>query len=431
MKNILMYAICYTILRICYKTSVALSCVFGAHSSHCWYSSTPRSVGWASERTYLFTAAWNNRRALNIAVYTCIATSKLPILSSLFHHVLTCPDVFYSMKWRALFQVPDVCFSHKCLRRFGKSHYIYAEFILQTFEQVTSLQLAPPRQTSGGKVAVLIEPREHPLFEYVVKQVMGILGPKWSLQLFLSDENIHVVRTLLEIHPGKPGQHIKTVNLRDFGLHTSDMNDNVVQSALSVHEALYKTIESEHILWFQLDVLLRHPVPQRMISRPFLGSEWRGCEYPSCIPSICEKICGGGNSGLSLRRRSIFLRLASRGLLPEDLWGEKNTTVHGLKRPDENFFISDDLYDNTDRKWFEDDLLLSFKLASLNLLRNDGMQRDFAVGETIGLGDSPVDPVGLHKPWSAVHINPYLLLDLLEEPFEAAHMMHTNQEMMA
>lgn len=370
--------------------------------------------GWASPRTCTFTRNWKTMHERNRALYVCIATRRVPLFRELFYHLLICPDVFYDKIWQELFGVPNFCVSHQCLSRFGKSHYVYAEFVLGTLSHVSRLNLAPPALSASGKVAVLIEPRQHPLLKYVVKQVMSTLGPEWGLQLFLSDENFDTVSEELEIYPGKSGEHIRVINLRDFGFRGSEMHDNVIQSGLSMHNNLYERVVGEFILWFQLDVVLRHSLSSDMFDRHFLGSEWRHCEFPTCDPSVCPNVCGGGNSGLSFRRRSTFLRIATAGQLPADLWGVKGNVSFSHQG-----FLSDALYDNTGKDWFQDDLIISHKLSVLGMLPTDGMNQKFAIGETIGRNSTHVDPVGLHKPWSAVHISPDVIIQLLDEPFQA------------
>ena len=379
--------------------------------------SAPRvAQGWASFRTYRFAESWHNRHVRNYAIYTCIVTARVPILNIAVYHLLICPDVLYSNSWRHLFDVPALCISHSCLSRFGKSHYVYAEFIVRTFEKVQTFDLAPPRQTPQGNVAVLLEPRRHLLLQYVVKQVMATLGKEWSLQLFLSDINIEITKKMFDIFPGKAGANIRVVNLSNFGFQATDFGDNRLQSALSVHKELYQKITSEHILWFQLDTIMRHRVPASLLHQHFIGSEWRGCEYPNCRASVCKKVCGGGNSGLSLRKRSTILMMGTSGSLPGEVWGIRNTSTGK-----QNVFESDLYYDRNGKNWYEDDLLLSYKLATLGLLSEDGTQRQFAIGETEGIKDGRLDPAGLHKSWLAVHIHPLTVLNLLDEPFTAIH----------
>ena len=123
--------------------------------------------------------------------------SKALTNSPITVHALTCPDVFYDERYNLLFEVPRRCFSHKCLKRYGASHYIYAEFVLRTFDGVTATTIMTAKPTSLGKVEVLVEPRQHPLVEYVVNQVMLTLGSTWSLQIFVSSKNEEFVRNSL------------------------------------------------------------------------------------------------------------------------------------------------------------------------------------------------------------------------------------------
>lgn len=143
-------------------------------------------VNWAERRTILFTTVWLTHKLRNFAIYFCLSTRHIFILKNVVYHTMTCPDVLYDERYDILFEAPKACFSHACLKRFGASHYVYAEFVLRTFDAVTKTKIEPPKPTTQGKVAVLVEPREHPLLEYTVKQVMLTLGPTWSLQIFVS-----------------------------------------------------------------------------------------------------------------------------------------------------------------------------------------------------------------------------------------------------
>ena len=86
---------------------------------------------------------------------------------------------------------------------------------------------------------------------------------------------------------------------------------NRAQSAFSAHERMYAEIKGEHILWFQVDVVMRSQVKPEWLEYAYVGAEWPGCEYPTCSPVTCTNICGGGNSGLSLRRKSKLLQVAT------------------------------------------------------------------------------------------------------------------------
>jgi hypothetical protein len=369
---------------------------------------------WSDLRTKYFSELWRHHKIRNIAVYICLGTRKLPFFSWVSYNLLLCPDVFYLPCYEELFQIPRLCFSHVCLSPFGKSHYVYASFVASTYEHITSLKIQPEKPYPGCKIAVLVEPRIHPLYEFTVKQVMSTLGPGWSLQLFVSSENERHAREVLEVEEGKSGQHIVVTPLNIFGLDNMGYSGNYVQSAFSAHEAMYLTLKGEHVLWFQLDVIMRHSPPLQFLQQPYVGSEWQSCEQP-CVLERCKGVCGGGNSGLSLRRRSKLLPVATKGKLPEDLWGIPSVgeTFHRT-----GYFQDDDLHNNSRTRWFEDDLQLSFKLSLSGSLPTGDMQSRFAIGEALPLiGVERADPCGLHKTWMTPTIPPATIDMLLQTAF--------------
>ena len=377
-----------------------------------------RSPGWLSQRSLRFTRLWREHRSRNVVVYLCVSTRKTRLLGSILYHLLTCPEVFYDSRYDKLFEVPDFCFRHSCLQRFGRSHYVYAEFVLRTYERVINVTLRPPKATAAGKVAVLVEPREHPLLEYTIKQVMSTLGSDWSLQLFLSSENESFIRQRFNAQTGDIGEHIIITPLARFGLDGMRFYGNRVQSGFSAHEQLYQAIYSEHILWFQVDVILRAAPQAGWLKYAYVGSDWRGCEFPSCSAHTCDKVCGGGNSGLSLRRRSKLQLVATRGKLPQDLWGWKSAPRSKMYFLDqEAIFESDELRDNSITRWFEDDLQISSKLKSLGLLAPGDTQQRFAIAQALLELKYDLDPAGLHKPWMTPWFEPDIIIYLLEKPY--------------
>lgn len=370
---------------------------------------------WVDGRTQRFSRRWKGVRERNIAVYVCIATRNVPILREITYALLGCPDALYRSKYEELFEVPKACFSHACLKPYGKSHFLYAEFVLKTYSAVLSKSVEPPRPVSDGKIAVLVEPRPHPMYEFTVRQVMSTLGEDWALQLFVSSENEKMVRRTFAIHKGGLGENIVITRLGSFGLDSMGKLGNRIQSAFSAHAVMYDSIKSEHIFWFQIDVILRDPPLQNWLEHAYVGSEWVGCEYPRCDRQTCRGVCSGGNSGLSLRRKSILQLVATKGILPRDLWGVNTTLTDQAMQ----YFGSDELHDNSVDKWFEDDLQLSYKLWKIGKLPPGDIPPRFAMGEAEPSEDE-VRPSGLHKPWSTPWISPEFIIDLLQAPYEKA-----------
>ena len=392
-------------------------------ASFCYNSAASLETGWVCRRTKVFTALWSSHKARNIAVYTCVSTRHIFLLSTVIYYTFVCPHVFYDLRYDELFEVPRFCFSHGCLRRYGSSHYIYAEFVLRTFKAVTMSTIEPAEATRQGKIAVLVEPRRILMLEYTVKQVMRILGPTWALQIFVSSANEHFVRRCLRVYSNDTGRNIIITRLADFGLDDMSEYGNRLQSAFSAHNNLYEAIQSEHILWFQLDVVMRDPPKEDWLRYAFIGAEWRGCEYPTCSKHPCHEVCGGGNSGLSLRRRSLLFRVATQGTLPEQIWGVESNAARNPSwrhnwRDRNAHFASDELHNNSDSLWFEDDLQLSYKLSKLGLLPPGETLPRFAIAQALPTeGVCATDPSGLHKPWETPWISPFVIMQLLAKPF--------------
>ena len=376
----------------------------------------------------MFTRAWHNHKSRNAAVYACLSTRNFFLLSTILYHLLLCPDVIYDRRYDELFEVPMFCIRHECLKQFGKSHYIYAEFVLKTYDVVTSKSIKPQPPTEYGQVAVIVEPRRHPLLEYTIKQVMATLKSEWSLQLFLSSENEQWMRERLQIYEGGFGENIVVTPLARFGLNEMHQYGSKVQSGFSAHQCLYEAILGEHILWFQVDVILRAGPQPEWLKYAYTGSEWHGCEYPTCSAKSCDKICGGGNSGLSLRRRSKLWAVATRGELPKNLWGPSSTRpfTHVSMLSDQSaYFESDEFRDNSVTRWFEDDLQISFKLSKLGLLSPGHVSRQFALSQALPKNESlrNLNPSGMHKPWTVPWIPPRVIMELLSDPFD--RIMHS------
>jgi len=328
--------------------------------------------------------------------------------------MLSCPEAIYYTQYDEFFQIPSVCLTHRCLEKYGKSHFVYATFVLETYNHVVSRTIRPAMTSLEGKVAVLVEPRLHVLAEYTIKQVMSTLGPEWSLQLFVSDENEAYFRKRLKVHSGGAGEHIIISNLNEFGLGDMGLSGNRVQSAFSAHEKLYESIKGEHILWFQLDVVLRNVPNIEWLQYAYVGSEWHGCEFP-CDMAECDLVCNGGNSGLSLRRRSKMRLVATRGNLPDELWGVTKGNRMDMAN---GFFENDELRNNSETRWFEDDLQISCKLQKLQLLPPGHVLPRFAVSETLPTeGLEIVQPSGIHKAWMSPHLHPMQLIQLLHLPY--------------
>jgi len=109
--------------------------------------------------------------------------------------------------------------------------------------------------------------------------------------------------------------------------------------------------------------------------------------------------------------------IATRGGLPDDLWGVSPTQKDGVDIAN-GFFEDDELRNISDTRWFEDDLQISCKLQTLDLLPPGHALPRFAVSETLPTeGLKIVQPSGIYKSWMSPHLHPVQLTQLLELPY--------------
>lgn len=153
----------------------------------------------------------------------------------------------------------------------------------------------PLRHKHQNKTAVIIEPREHPGLELVVKNVMHFLGAEWDLHFFCSQKN----RQLIE----------QTFN--DWEYHMTVMpydNLNVVSySNYMMSEEFWNHINAEHILIFQVDSCILNLEQgnyfQDYLQYAYVGAPHLG-NYGSHITLSPQNF--GLNGGFSLRRKSAM-----------------------------------------------------------------------------------------------------------------------------
>lgn len=176
-------------------------------------------------------------------------------------------------------------------------------YILRHMEELSG-RLASRGQTvvnrrdgSRDRVAVIVEPRRHPMLEMVVRTVMYYLGDKWNLHVITAPGNVAWVTEML------PGWGITITPLSRDNLTTDEY------SLLLMSEAFWEAIQEQHVLVFQTDsVLLRHGMDAWIDGADAGGAggyDYVGANYYN--PQHVAYRMGGIQGGLSLRRRDAML----------------------------------------------------------------------------------------------------------------------------
>lgn len=147
-------------------------------------------------------------------------------------------------------------------------------------------------RTGHNKTAVLIEPRPTTLIELVIKNFMYFLHEDWNLMVICGNKNKKYILHLAEMIG-----EIIIIDLKVDNLVISEYN------SLCLSSELYDYIPTEHMLFFQLDTLLRKPIADDYLKYAYVGAPWRSDLQWFHMTN------GIGNGGLSLRRKSYMLSI--------------------------------------------------------------------------------------------------------------------------
>ncbi len=140
----------------------------------------------------------------------------------------------------------------------------------------------------SNKMAVIVEPRKHPLLKYVVYNFSYMLQNKgWSVCIVHGTENEEFVK-----------EECKEIeNIYYYNLPYSNLNEKMYNYLLT-NETFWETLPTtaEHLLIFQTDTVLLKSDLEEYLKYDFVGAPWKN-NHPQ-----------GANGGFSLRTRSGMIR---------------------------------------------------------------------------------------------------------------------------
>ena len=149
---------------------------------------------------------------------------------------------------------------------------------------------------NNNKVAVIIEPRRHPLLFKIIKNVMFNLGSEWNLHVFCNDPNYIY-------------SNLKNVT---FSLNTID-KDNLTEeqyNTLLLSKEFWNTIKEENILIFQTDSFILNKRQEDLyINENFIGGVYFYGQFNkiNCHMANSPKLHYSINGGFSFRKKNIML----------------------------------------------------------------------------------------------------------------------------
>lgn len=144
---------------------------------------------------------------------------------------------------------------------------------------------------NNNKVAVIIEPRKHKFFEYVVRNIMYFCSKKnndWNLQIVTCQETSDWIKEKF------PNWNYKTTILPVNNLNQHQYND------LLLSTDFWNGINEENILIFQTDTMMFRDNIDDFLEYDFIGANFFN-------PNDVSLTHGGNNGGFSLRHKSAML----------------------------------------------------------------------------------------------------------------------------
>ena len=149
-------------------------------------------------------------------------------------------------------------------------------------------------EATRERTAVIVEPRRHPMLRAVVDNVMYFLGSGWNLHVYTSVENRDWLREILAPHAFK----VSYLNLENL---TREQ-----YSQLLMTTGFWKTIETEHVLIFQTDVIVFREWNPLFELYDYVGANYY---HPDDVfpEDSGARNTGGIQGGLSYRKTSAML----------------------------------------------------------------------------------------------------------------------------
>jgi hypothetical protein len=164
-----------------------------------------------------------------------------------------------------------------------------------SFVRLTDRLVPNPGPRTGRKknmCAVIVELRRHPHLSYILRNFAYFLGENWHIHIFCGTDNESFVRGIVNGWGG--------ISITNLGKKNYTKED---YSRLLTSPAFWYGLEAEYILIFQTDSILRKKGIEEFLKYDYVGAPWKSSDTPEA----------GGNGGLSLRRKSVMLKILENG----------------------------------------------------------------------------------------------------------------------
>jgi len=165
--------------------------------------------------------------------------------------------------------------------------------------------------------AMILEPRQHPAMEFVLRNILENLDSRWSILIYHGTENEEWMKGIVDTVASD------RIELRNLGVANLMPHE---YSKLMVSPDFIRAIPTEMFLVFQTDTMISSKYKDWIydfMDYDYVGAPWANGDV--------------GNGGLSLRRRSKMLEVAEKApYVPpygEDMFFSGAMGVVAVKKP--------------------------------------------------------------------------------------------------
>ena len=200
----------------------------------------------------------------------------------------------------------------------------------------------PPLSLDNYYEAVLIEFREFPHVEFVLRNAIQKIGSNWSFSIICGNNNFDLMKTIASSISNK----IKIIKC-----NIDNLNVNLYNKFLT-SKNFWNLLSGEKILLFQEDSLIFNDNINQFISYDYIGAP-----FPKHQNDTPNKV---GNGGFSLRSKSVMLKIIN-SISPENTTINSNTKDYMEKN--NLTFIPEDIYFSKNAQELGIGLIADYKSA--------------------------------------------------------------------
>jgi hypothetical protein len=151
------------------------------------------------------------------------------------------------------------------------------------------------KESSEKMTAIIIEPRKHKAFEFVINNFLNNLSDNWNFIIFHGNENKIYIENIIKSLNNNNIDKIQLINLNINNLTLDEYNK------LLISKKFYDYIPTEIFLIFQTDSIIceeNKDYINKFLNYDYVGAPWKDDNI--------------GNGGLSLRKKSKMLEIIEK-----------------------------------------------------------------------------------------------------------------------